>query len=100
MNDVVADRMALIAEVAERTKEARALKVKKSRERKRLKEEGKKFEKLMSNSRRREVFGDGKKTKKVSAEENINHWTDGNKYANEFYGETMRETQKWDNEWG
>ncbi len=96
MNDVVADRMALIAEVAERTKEARALKVKKSRQRKRLKEEGKMFQMRLSTARGPERSV----KKKEKGEENINHWTDGNKYANEFYGETMRETQKWDNEWG
>ena len=30
---------------------------------------------------------------------NINHWTDASKYADEYYGETMRETTRFDNEW-
>ena len=31
--------------------------------------------------------------------ENINAWTDGSKYAEEYYGETMRETTRFDNDW-
>ena len=31
--------------------------------------------------------------------ENINHYTDASKYANEYYGETMRETTRFDNDW-
>ena len=30
---------------------------------------------------------------------NINHWTDAPQYANEFYGEVMRETTRFDNDW-
>jgi len=33
-------------------------------------------------------------------DENHNQWTDASKYANEYYGETMRETTKFDNDWG
>ena len=32
-------------------------------------------------------------------ETNINNWTDASKYANEYYGETMRETTRFDNDW-
>lgn len=31
---------------------------------------------------------------------NINHWTDASSYANEYYGETMRATTQFDNDWG
>ena len=30
---------------------------------------------------------------------NINHWTDASRYADEWYGETMRETTRFDNDW-
>ena len=31
--------------------------------------------------------------------ENINAYTDASKYAEEYYGETMRETTRFDNDW-
>lgn len=31
--------------------------------------------------------------------DNVNHWTDASKYAKQYYGETLHETTKWDNEW-
>ena len=31
--------------------------------------------------------------------DNINAWTDASKYADQYYGETMRETTKFDNDW-
>ena len=30
---------------------------------------------------------------------NINAWTDASKYAEKYYGETYRETTKYDNDW-
>lgn len=30
---------------------------------------------------------------------NINHWTDASKYAEEYYGEAMRNTTRYDNDW-
>ena len=32
-------------------------------------------------------------------DENHNAWTDASKYADQYYGETMRETLKFDNDW-
>ena len=32
-------------------------------------------------------------------QENINHWTDASKYAEEHYGDVYRETTRYDNEW-
>ena len=31
--------------------------------------------------------------------ENWNHWTDASSYANEYYGEAMRNTTRYDNDW-
>ena len=31
--------------------------------------------------------------------DNWNHWTDASSYANEYYGETMRNTTRYDNDW-
>ncbi len=31
--------------------------------------------------------------------ENWNHWTDASSYANEYYGETFRNTTRYDNDW-
>lgn len=31
--------------------------------------------------------------------DNVHHWTDASKYADEYYGETMRETTRYDNDW-
>ena len=36
---------------------------------------------------------------KYTNQENINHWTDASSYANEYYGETMRATTQFDNDW-
>ena len=30
---------------------------------------------------------------------NINAWTDASKYAEKYYGETMRQTTRYDNDW-
>ena len=32
-------------------------------------------------------------------ETNIYHYTDASRYANEYYGETMYETTRYDNDW-
>jgi len=36
---------------------------------------------------------------KYADDTNINHWTDASKYANEYYGDTMRATTRFDNDW-
>ena len=45
-----------------------------------------------------------KKSKDLSkmplpTESNIYHYTDASRYANEYYGETMYETTRYDNDW-
>ena len=32
-------------------------------------------------------------------QENINHWTDASKYAEEYYGDVYRQTTRYDNDW-
>ena len=32
-------------------------------------------------------------------DENYNQWTDASKYANQYYGDTMRATTRFDNDW-
>ena len=36
---------------------------------------------------------------KATNQENINQWTDASKYAQEYYGETLHYTTKFDNDW-
>ena len=31
--------------------------------------------------------------------DNINHWTDAEKYADQYYGDTYRATTRFDNDW-
>ena len=45
-----------------------------------------------------------KKSKDLSkmplpSESNIYHYTDASRYSNEYYGETMYETTRYDNDW-
>lgn len=35
-----------------------------------------------------------------SDQDNINHYTDPSRYAGEYYGETLYETTRFDNDWG
>lgn len=37
--------------------------------------------------------------KDVNDDFNVNHWTDASKYAEEYYGDTMRATTRFDNDW-
>ena len=36
---------------------------------------------------------------KVTDQENINQWTDASKYAQQYYGETLYHTTRFDNDW-
>jgi hypothetical protein len=67
----------------------------------------KKMEKIKLGSKKaRKVMLEARKNRKdpldylnVKEGENPNHWTDGSKYAKEYYGETLFETTRYDNEW-
>ena len=77
------DRLGIIKEIAERKKRIAKIKL----QRKAITEH------LNRNPVRREFV------KVPNDKVNINHWTDASKYADEYYGETMRETTRFDNEW-
>ena len=63
------------------------------------------------DQRRKKLSAVKAKTRKVRApkvdrsfmdipkESNIYQWTDASKYAKEYYGETMYETTRFDNDW-
>lgn len=73
-------RMALIKKIAERNKKLAQVKTK-----------------------TRSVSAKAPKVKRdfmeIPKESNIYHYTDASKYAAEYYGETMYETTRFDNDW-
>lgn len=40
-----------------------------------------------------------RKSREENSNDNINHYTDASRYANEYYGSVMHETTRFDNEW-
>ena len=77
-----ADRLALIKEIAERKK--KMAKVRKT---------------SASVISRAKPVSRKKKDIDIPKESNIYQWTDASKYAQEYYGETMFETTRYDNDW-
>ena len=77
-----ADRLALIKEIAERKK--KMAKVRKT---------------SASVISRAKPVSRKKKDIDIPKESNIYQWTDASKYAHEYYGETMFETTRYDNDW-
>ena len=82
------DRIALIKKIAEQKKHEDARK--------------KRMAKVRSQSTK--VMKQAKKVKRdfmqIPVEgENMYQWTDASKYAKEYYGETMYETTRFDNDW-
>lgn len=77
------DRLALIKTIAERRK--RMAKVR---------NQSKKLITSVKPSKARDAVFD------VPKESNMYQWTDAPKYAEKYYGETFRETTKYDNDWG
>ena len=47
----------------------------------------------------KEIAERKKKDLDIPKESNMYHWTDASKYAKEYYGETMFETTRYDNDW-
>jgi hypothetical protein len=80
------ERMALIAELAQkynkRTNMRNAVKASNTRARK------------AAQTKVKRDFMD------IPTESNIYQYTDSSKYAKEYYGETMYETTRFDNDWG
>jgi polynucleotide 5'-kinase involved in rRNA processing len=91
-----ADRLALIATIAEKRNAAANFKSK--------------VQTKTSKARKSRAVSDRKSERTSSLDsfyknidkmdENHNQWTDASKYANEYYGETYRATTKFDNDWG
>ena len=81
-----ADRLALIKEVAAK----RNLKAKSRASDKRAKRAVKDYTAMTNAKSDRYDRYDG---------ENINHWTDASKYADQYYGDQMRDTIAMDNDW-
>lgn len=72
------DRMALIKEVAERRKKMAQIKTKTA--------------KVKAPKVKRDFMD-------IPTESNIYHYTDAPKYAQEYYGDTMFQTTRYDNDW-
>ena len=91
-----ADRLALIATIAEKRNAAANFKSK--------------VQTKTSKARKSRAVSDRKSERTSSLDsfyknidkmdENHNQWTDASSYANEYYGDTYRETTKFDNDWG
>lgn len=86
-NQEKADRLATITKIAERQKREKATALRmaklKARSRTLVKRAPKKKRDLME----------------VPKETNIYAWTDASKYAKQYYGETLYETTRYDNDW-
>jgi len=91
------DRLALIKEIAERRKAEK--KAKRARQIKmyEIKEKAKKARSAMLQARKKRK--DPLAALNIKDDENINQYTDQAKYAKTYYGETLYETTRYDNEW-
>jgi len=89
----MADRLALIAAIAEKHKNEKARK-------ERLATIRKNAAKVRIVARKKRTAEDKKLTDFTGGQENINHYTDASKYAKTHYGETLHETTRHDTDWG
>ncbi len=91
------DRLSLIKEIAERRKAEK--KAERARQIKlyEIKEKAKKARAAMLKARK--ARKDPLAALNVKEGENVNQYTDQAKYAKTYYGETMYETTRHDNEW-
>jgi hypothetical protein len=76
------DRLALIKEIAERKKKMSKIR----------KQSASVISRAKPVSRKKQDLD-------IPKESNMYHWTDASKYAKEYYGETMFETTRYDNDW-
>ena len=86
-NQQKADRLAIIQKIAERQKREKATALRMAK----LKTSSKSLVKRVPKKKRSLM--------EVPKESNIYAWTDASKYAKEYYGETMYETTRYDNDW-
>jgi len=89
----MADRLALIAAIAEKQKNEKARK-------ERLSTIRKNTAKVRIVARKKRTAEDKKLSDFTGGQENINHYTDASKYAKTHYGETLHETTRHDTDWG
>jgi len=89
----MADRLALIAAIAEKQKNEKARK-------ERLATVRKNTAKVRIVARKKRTAEDKKLSDFTGGQENINHYTDASKYAKTHYGETLHETTRHDTDWG
>ena len=59
-----------------------------------IKNAAKKFQKKQTRAAR------FTREEKVKVSKDERYWTDASKYAEQYYGETFRETTRYDNDWG
>lgn len=89
----MADRLALIAAIAEKQKNEKARK-------ERLSTIRKNTAKVCIVARKKRTADDKKLADFTGGQNNINHYTDASKYAKTYYGETLHETTRHDTDWG
>ena len=86
-NQQKADRLAIIQKIAERQKREKATALRMAK----LKTRSKSLVKRVPKKKRDFT--------EIPKESNMYQWTDASKYAKEYYGETMYETTRFDNDW-
>ena len=86
------DRLAMIAAIAEKQKNEKARK-------ERLATIRKNTAKVRIVARKKRTAEDKKLTDFTGGQDNVNHYTDASKYAQQYYGETYHETTRFDNDW-
>jgi len=89
-----AERLELIKAIAEKVQRRKAFAAK-------LKAQGSVVRRWTDEVEKpkRKAKGDKFNAEMEAMNENHNEWTDASKYAEEHYGETMRETTRFDNDW-
>ena len=89
-----ANRLALIKKIAEKRNRQAAFKAK-------IASQGSKVRRWTDEveAPRRKKANDKFEAELARMDENHNAWTDASKYAEQYYGETMRETTRFDNDW-
>lgn len=87
----MADRLALIKEVAERRK------MNKPTLKKRARKSTKKAARVVRDYTK--TAADRFEKEMIKLDDNHNHWTDARSYAKEYYGDVAYQTTRYDNDW-
>ena len=88
-----ADRLAMIAMIAQKLKDKAARKARLSTIRNNT-------AKVAIVARKKRTASDAKLADFTGGQDNVNHYTDASKYAKTYYGETLHETTRHDADWG